>query len=361
LEVPITEEHTYKVIIGRNVFKEVESALPENVKPCLAVVGEGVAKGARWVLKEASAVFPHWEILKDGEAAKDLSVALNIIRKLWELKADRWCALGVIAGGSLGDTASFAASVYMRGIPLIQFPTTLLAMIDSSLGGKTAVNFEGFKNVLGSFYHPWLVVDDLRFLDTLPDRVFKSSMAEAIKYGITLNPEFLKYLKDNSSKILARDDEYVSKVIAESVKTKLEVVRKDPRERKGVREVLNFGHTVGHALESASKFELLHGEAVALGMVVETLYAERVGACSSCYEALEGALSAYSLTQVKAPKMTIEEYKAMILKDKKRVGDRLRLPLLEGVGRWRLELVPLDEFVETTFKIMEEVFWSEDF
>ena len=358
MKLKVTDEHLYHVVVGREVLRDVEKFLPEEVSAHTAIIGRGVYESASWVKDELAKAFKYVKVLDDGEKAKELEVALKIVEALWEGGADRWSALGVASGGSLGDAAAFAASTYMRGIPLIMFPTTLLAMIDSALGGKTAVNWKGVKNVVGSFYHPWLVVSDLRFLDTLPPRVFKSSLAEAIKYGMTLDRQFLTYLVQNNKRILEREDEALINVIVKSSELKLGVVKEDPKERKGVREVLNFGHTVGHAIESASGFSLLHGEAVALGMRVEALYSERAGFCSSCSDALQRALERFSLIQLKPPKIDIESYRALIMKDKKRAGEYLRLPVLRDVGKWELQKVPIKEFVEETYKIMNEIFWS---
>ncbi len=356
IRVSINDSHTYRVLVGRGILRD---ALSEE-RLTLSIIASGVAEKARWVTEEMKEVSKEIMILEDGEENKTLDTVLKIVEKLWNLGADRWSKLAVVGGGSVGDTAAFASSVYLRGIPYISVPTTLLAMIDSSLGGKTAVNWRGYKNILGSFYHPELVVSDLRFVDTLPERVFRSSLAEALKYGFVLNADLLDFMLQHKEEILRREDEELSKLIAESAKTKLEVVAIDPRERKGVREVLNFGHTVGHALESASRFELLHGEAVALGMLIEAAFADLEGFCNACRDLVEEALGRYGLLEVRrrAPRLTKEEYKELIYRDKKRVGSSIRLPVMTGKGEWRLGLVPIDEFVERTYMLLKELLWS---
>jgi len=356
--MPVNDEHVYKVVIGESIIGLTEEFLPERVKPCLGIVGEGVAEKIPWILEELRKIYREVLVLPDGESAKNLETVLNIVERLWHMGADRWCALGVASGGSLGDAAAFAASIYLRGIPLVFYPTTLLSMIDSSLGGKTAVNWKGYKNILGSFYHPWLVIDDLRFVQTLPERVYKSSLAESLKYGITLDQEFLEFMIINKINIMKRDRDVLKSLIKRSVELKLSVVASDPRERRGVREVLNFGHTVGHVLESASGFQLLHGEAVAIGMLVESGYAQKKGYCSNCFKEVSKVLRNYNVLDIRVPKIEKEKYVEMLNRDKKRVGNKLRLPVLTGLGKWKLEEVPIDEFAEATYEIMEDTLWS---
>ncbi len=358
LEYEVADKHKYVVLAGRNVIERVEEYLPNNVRPLLAVVGRGIQESNPWIVDSLSKIFEHVDIIDDGEESKDLRTALHIVNKLWRLGGDRWSALGVAAGGSLGDTAAFAASIYMRGIPLIQFPTTLLAMIDSSIGGKTAVNFEGVKNILGSFYHPWLTVSDLRFIETLPERIFKSSLAEALKYGFTLDKEYLDFLMSNRAKVLGRDDDVLSKLILEAVRIKLDVVSQDPRERRGVREVLNFGHTVGHVIESISNYSIYHGEAVAIGMIVEGILSEELG-CKGCSDEIKRAISDYSIITKEVvssiPSIDYEQYRNLIYKDKKRVGDVIRWPMVEEIGKWKLVELPVNEFAKKTFIYLREL------
>jgi len=358
VEGAVNDEHVYKVIIGESIIELTKEFLPERVKPCLGIVGKGVAESAPWVLDELKKVYHEVLVLPDGENAKTLGTVLDIVERLWHAGADRWCALGVASGGSLGDAAAFAASIYLRGIPLIFYPTTLLSMIDSSLGGKTAVNWKGYKNILGSFYHPWLVIDDLRFVRTLPQRVYKSSLAESLKYGITLDKEFLEFMIVNKNSIMERNNDVLKLLIKRSVELKLSVVALDPRERKGVREVLNFGHTVGHVLESASSFQLLHGEAVALGMLVEAGYAQEKNYCPDCFEEVNKVLRDYDMLSVQVSRIDKEKYVEMLKRDKKRVGDKLRLPVLTGLGKWKLEEVPIREFADITYEIMEKTLRS---
>lgn len=353
--VEFKEKRRYHVIVGRGVLKFVQDFLDAEIEPLIALVGSGVASQNKWVRDDLSSSFRYVEVVDDGEHSKELNTALKIIDRLWELGASRWSALACAAGGSLGDTAAFASSIYMRGIPFINIPTTLLAMIDSSIGGKTAVNYKKVKNIIGSFYHPYLVVDDIRFLETLPNRVYKSSLAEALKYGFTLSKEFLEFLTSNKATILNRssDDTLIS-LISQSVHLKINVVAKDPQERLGIREVLNYGHTVGHAIESISNYSILHGEAVAIGMIVETALSEQMG-CNECYRIVESVIKEYGILDEPAlraslPNLTFEEYKSLLSRDKKKIGDKIRWPMLTEIGKWKLVLMDFEYFAKETFK-----------
>ena len=356
----IVEKHNYHVVIGRNVITEIPSLLGDNVYPHLALIGKNIANSNKWISEELSRTFESVWIIEDGESSKDLDTVLLIIEKLWKLRASRWSAIACVAGGSLGDTAAFAASIYLRGIPFVNIPTTLLAMIDSSIGGKTAVNYKGIKNIIGSFYHPSLVVDDIRFLDTLPKRVYLSSLAESLKYGFTLDRDFLQFLLNNKDSILSRsEDDVLINLISRSVELKLDVVGLDPRERSGIREVLNYGHTVGHVIESASRYKLFHGEAVALGMIVETELSEKLG-CNGCSDVVKEAIESYGILkspEVKSsvPNLAFEEYRELLYRDKKRVGNKIRWPMLTSIGSWKLVTLDFDIFAKSTYEIYKSV------
>ncbi|UXD21482.1 3-dehydroquinate synthase [Ignicoccus pacificus DSM 13166] len=357
LEVPVNDSHVYKVIIGRGVLENLNGFISPPIEPKLSLIGRGVHEHVPWLYYSLRKVFEEVKIVEDGEESKNLETALKIVEDLWRLGATRWSALAVASGGSLGDTAAFAASIYMRGIPFVQIPTTLLAMIDSALGGKTAVNYSGVKNILGSFYHPWLVVDDLRFLDTLPNRVFRSSLAEALKYGFTLDKGYLDFMIHNRDNILRRDDLPLIELIKQATELKLSVVSQDPRERKGIREVLNFGHTIGHVLESASNFKLLHGEAVAFGMLVESKISEDEG-CKDCFNVILSTISDYAILDDVVdiiPELDFQQYKELLYRDKKRVGDKIRLPMLKEIGKWELVLYPFESFAEKSYKAYREI------
>lgn len=239
-------------------------------KRCLIVSDENVDAlygKAFENLLEASGAICARAVVPAGEESKDLAKLEWLYGRALEAGLDRSSLIIALGGGVVGDLAGFMAATYMRGIKLLQVPTSLLAMVDSSVGGKTAVNLPQGKNLVGAFYQPVAVLINLATLATLPDREYVSGIAEVIKYGVIWDAVFFSYLEENMDKLLTRDAAVLEKVVARCCEIKAEVVGLDERE-SGVRAILNFGHTFGHALEKVSGYgELLHGEAVSIGMV----------------------------------------------------------------------------------------------
>lgn len=219
-------------------------------------------------------------LVPDSERAKSLKEAVRLLDAISKIdgKGKRLCVVA-LGGGVVGDLAGFVASLYKRGIPYIQIPTTLLAQVDSSIGGKVAIDLAAGKNLTGSFYQPKLVYIDISFVKDLSERDFVSGMAEIIKYGIIKDKALFKCLRDNKGAILRRDTKALLEIIARCAKIKAEVVSKDERERKSVRTILNYGHTAGHAIETAFGYSgfYSHGEAIGLGMIVAARIANRMG------------------------------------------------------------------------------------
>jgi 3-dehydroquinate synthase len=210
-------------------------------------------------------------LFDDAETKKNMRTVEMLCRKLTRARADRKSLIIAVGGGVVGDVAGFVAASYLRGVALVQVPTTLVAQVDSSIGGKTGVNLPEGKNLVGAFYPPRLVLIDTDLLKTLPERQFRSGIAEVIKYGVIADPELFAYLEQNMEKLLSTDRDALEYVIPRCVEIKADVVSRDERE-SGLREILNFGHTFGHALESVTKYRrYLHGEAVAWGMVAAGL------------------------------------------------------------------------------------------
>ncbi|WP_242347844.1 3-dehydroquinate synthase [Mucispirillum schaedleri] len=221
-----------------------------------------------------------------------------------------------VGGGITGDVAAFAASVYMRGIKLIQVPTTLLAMVDSSVGGKTAVNFKGIKNNIGSFYQPDMVLIDSNFLDSLTDKEYLNGLVESIKIAAIRDKEFFEYINANKSSILKRSKAIMEYIIAESCRLKAEIVEQDEKEA-GIRKLLNFGHTAAHGIESDSNYKIHHGFAVALGMIYESKYALQNGYTDKeTYEAVYDLLKSLKYPTHYEPK-DIDKMLEAVSKDKK--------------------------------------------
>ena len=222
--------------------------------------------------------------IPDGEKYKSLSTAEHLYDGLLKRKADRTTALIALGGGVIGDLTGFVAATYMRGLPLMYVPTTLLAQVDSSIGGKVAVDHPLAKNIIGSFYQPKAVYADPEVLQTLSDKDIKNGIAEAIKIAVIKSPAFFKWLEKNINQLLKKHKDLLCKLVKEAVSLKVDIVLKDPWE-SGLRKVLNFGHSIGHVLEVRAGYkDLSHGEAVALGMLIETKIARNRGMCSEEFE-----------------------------------------------------------------------------
>lgn len=204
---------------------------------------------------------------KEGETSKNLKTVETLASKMIEKGFDRQDAIIALGGGVVGDIAGFLASIYMRGISYIQIPTTLLAMVDSSIGGKTGVDLPQGKNLIGTFTQPKAVFIDTNFLKTLPQTQIRNGLAEIIKYGVIRDKKLFEFIEQNLEKILTLDQTALNKIIEHSVKIKTKIVEQDEKE-KGLRMILNYGHTYGHAIEKMSNFKLLHGYAIAIGMVL---------------------------------------------------------------------------------------------
>ncbi len=254
-------------IEGKNVFILYD----KNVYPYVQVLEESLS-GKASALKTLS--------MKGGERAKSYDGLQKILDWLLDNKVDRQSVLITVGGGVIGDLGGFAASIVMRGIPYVQIPTTLLAQVDSSVGGKTGINTAQGKNLVGSFYQPKAVLCDVGTLGTLPSREMETGYGEVVKYGLINNPSFFEWLIENGEKVLALDMDSISHVVEVSCQDKADIVAADEKE-KGQRALLNFGHTFGHALELAAGYDgrLSHGEAVAIGMVLAFQLSVKLGLC----------------------------------------------------------------------------------
>lgn len=284
--------------------------------------------------------------VEDGEQVKDINNALTIVQKLFEKGFDRGDYLIAIGGGTILDLAGFAASIYMRGLNLVNIPTTLLGMVDAAIGGKNGVNFGNAKNILGSYYQPSYVLVDLDFLETLPLEEVRKGLAEVIKYGIILDKELYDFLSLNDEKILNKDRESLLEIIERSIRDKLGIVKLDERETRGIRVVLNFGHTIGHAIEAGSNFKIAHGYAISLGMVCEAKIAEEMGfAEEGVVEDALWILNLYGLPTVpeKLPYPVSKELAlSAIEKDKKIRSGEVLMPFPTRIGDWKVVKVPIE-------------------
>jgi 3-dehydroquinate synthase len=264
-------DRSYDIIINQGIIDNIGEMLkPFSSSPKIALISNPTVfalYGERVIQSLSDAGFDVIEILiPDGEEYKNLEYYGIIQEKLLSNRLDRKSAIIALGGGVIGDMAGFCASTYMRGINFIQIPTTLLSHVDSSVGGKTGVNHPLGKNMIGAFYQPKLVLIDIDSLKTLPKREFLAGMAEVIKYGVIYDREFFDYLKVNKDEILNLNPIHLTHIISRSCQIKAEVVSLDEREA-GLRAILNFGHTIGHAIETVTKYKrFLHGEAIAIGM-----------------------------------------------------------------------------------------------
>jgi len=286
-------------------------------------------------------------ILPDGESYKTMETLTLIFDALLKNKCDRKTTLIALGGGVIGDITGFAAASYMRGVPFVQIPTTLLSQVDSSVGGKTGVNHPLGKNMIGAFYQPQAVVSDTKTLATLPARELSAGLAEIIKYGAIVDMEFFSWLEQNCQLLRDQDQTALAYAIGRSCEIKAEIVRLDEREG-GLRAILNFGHTFAHAIESAMGYGVwLHGEAVGCGMVMAADLSQRLGYISTADKDRIRALVAAAGLPVQAPKLSVATWLEWMQVDKKNDEGQIKFILLNPMGRAVVEGVPAN-FLEAT-------------
>lgn len=344
-------ERSYPILIGENLLADpnvIAAHVPG--RQVLIVTNETIAPLYLDVVTKSLGdrdVIVH--SVTDGEGHKTLDTASGIFDTLLGVPCDRGVTIVALGGGVVGDMAGFAAACYQRGVNYVQMPTTLLSQVDSSVGGKTAVNHPAGKNMIGAFHQPVSVITDVSTLSTLPEREFAAGMAEVIKYGAINDPEFFTWLEDNADAIDARDADALIHIIEVSCRNKADVVARDEREQN-VRAILNFGHTFGHAIEAAVGYgEWLHGEAVGCGMVMAASMSHRLGWITAPESARVRNLVARFRLPVTAPdSMAAEDFTRLMARDKKVAAGAVRLVLLRQFGA--AELVadyPADALAQT--------------
>lgn len=330
------QERSYPIYIGRGLIGHHALYLPhipgtsvmlvsnETVAPLYLGAVEAALEG-----KRVDKV-----ILPDGEQYKTLETLNRIFTALLEGRHDRQTTLIALGGGVVGDITGFAAASYQRGVPFIQVPTTLLAQVDSSVGGKTGVNHPLGKNMIGAFHQPRCVVIDTDTLDTLDDRQLSAGLAEVVKYGLIGDSVFFGWLEENMEALTARDPGRLAYAIRRSCEDKAAVVAADEREQSGRRALLNLGHTFGHAIETGMGYGTwLHGEAVACGMVMAAEMSRQLGWLSPDEVArIRGLLERAQLPVAPPPELSAETFLDLMAVDKKVEAGRLRLVLLRGIG-----------------------------
>lgn len=347
-------ERSYPIYCGSGLLEQLGELLtPLDLgRRCLVVTNPVVASLYGPKVKESlekAGFISLFKEVPEGEEAKSLSAAAELYDLALDVGWERRCSIIALGGGVVGDLAGFVAATLLRGVPFIQLPTTLLAQVDSSVGGKVAVNHPRGKNLIGAFYQPQLVVADLDTLKTLPEREMRAGLAEVIKYGVIYDAGFFSYLEEHLEQALAGEAKVLEKIVLYSCRIKAEVVAQDEEER-GLRAILNFGHTAGHALEAATNFNVYrHGEAVAVGMVVAARIAVNRGMFDTGnLERLQKLLKrAFLPTEM--PSLDREAFLAALMRDKKVRDGRLRMVLPVELGRVKIMEVEAEELLRAAF------------
>jgi 3-dehydroquinate synthase len=345
-------DRSYTVHIEPGCLRELGSVLARVVDAERAVVVTSERVGALYgaVVTESLAragLGSSTIVVPDGDRAKSLAQLSDIFDRLVACGADRDTFLVAVGGGAVGDLAGLAAATYLRGVPWVQVPTTLLAQADASVGGKTAVNHPAGKNLIGAFHQPRLVWIDPRVLRTLPARELRSGMAEVVKSAVIWDPQMFAWLEVHAERVPALDTDAVAHALERAVAVKAEIVGRDEREG-GIRALLNFGHTLGHAIEAASGFgEVLHGEAISLGMVFAARRSRRIGLPARDVDRIVSLLERLGLPVVLAdtPAQWCA-YRRALAHDKKRRDGLFWMVLLREIGRAELSPCTLDEMLE---------------
>lgn len=330
-------ERSYPIMIGRELLASGELLRPYiKQNKVLIVTNDTVAPLYLDILKsglETLGVTAISVVLPDGEQFKNWETLNLVFDALLGAHCERGTTLVALGGGVVGDMGGFAAACYQRGMPFIQVPTTLLSLVDSSVGGKTAINHPLGKNMIGAFYQPKAVLADIATLDTLPDRELKAGVAEVIKYGLIRDPEFFSWLEIHIESILARDPDAVAFAVHRSCANKAEVVAADERET-GERALLNLGHTFGHAIETGMGYgKWLHGEAVAAGTLIAAELSCQLGWLDADAVSRIERLFLRADLPIRGPDIGVARYLELMRHDKKVEAGRLRLVLLRGIGK----------------------------
>jgi 3-dehydroquinate synthase len=336
-------DRSYPIHIGAGLLDRAELYAPHLRGTAAIVTNEVVAPlylaRVRKAIESAGARVVDIAV-SDGEQAKGWETLNRVFDWLLEARLGRDALIVALGGGVVGDLAGFAAATYQRGVDFLQIPTTLLAQVDSSVGGKTAINHLLGKNMIGAFHQPRAVLSDVATLDTLPDRELRAGLAEVIKHGVALDAPFVDWLEQNMTKLLARDRAALAHAVRRSCELKAAIVAVDERE-SSVRAHLNFGHTFGHAIEAATGFgPWLHGEAVATGMVIAAELSVRAKLLKPEQAVRIRTLVSSAGLPTRPPALGLERWHELMSHDKKAAGGRTRFIVLDGLGRARQ--MPMD-------------------
>lgn len=348
-------ERSYPVYVGSNILNKTGEFLSNfELTRKIAVLSNPTIwrfYGKQLMLSLKTAGFtPVKLLIPDGEKYKNLKTVEKIYTLMLKKGIDRKGCVVALGGGVIGDIAGFVAATYMRGIKFVQVPTTLLAQVDASIGGKTGVDHKLGKNLIGAFHQPLFVLSDISTLKTLPEREFHAGLAEVIKYGVIRDAELFDFMEKERNRILVRNIDALTFIVKRCSKIKAEIVSKDEREETGLRSILNFGHTIGHAIEAATGYKkYLHGEAVAMGMVVEAEMSHNMGHCSKLdSNRIKELIKMYKL------KLVDEKIYIKILSfikfDKKLKNNSIDLPVIKNIGNVYVERINIKDLIKEVAK-----------
>jgi len=350
-------DRSYDILIGNSILEIIGEKLKTfNFSPKLALISNELVFSLYGDIVSESIKKAGFDLLTviipDGEEFKNIETLQYIYNELLKYKLDRKSALVALGGGVVGDITGFAASTYMRGISYIQIPTTLLAQVDSSVGGKTGIDHKLGKNMIGAFWQPKLVLIDTKTLNTLEKRQFLAGLAEVIKYGVIWDSELFQFIEVNKEKILGLDYNPLNYIIKRSCQIKAEIVSKDERET-GLRAILNYGHTIGHAIETVTKYtRYLHGEAISIGMCLEAELAQLLNITEpSEVKKIKELIQFCGLPYCLPEDIDRTEIISSMYLDKKAIAGKLKFVLPEKIGKVRIERNIPEEILKKLLKI----------
>jgi 3-dehydroquinate synthase len=362
LEVSVGSGVAYPVLVGSGILDRIGDLLlrhaPAHSYVIISDATVAALHGERLLsMLAAAGADARMLTFPAGERQKTRAEWMRLSDEMLAARLGRDTAILALGGGVTGDLAGFVAATYMRGLPLVQIPTSLLAMVDSSVGGKTGVDTDAGKNLIGAFHAPVLVAADIDLLKTLPAEHLRAGLAEAVKHGAITDAGYLTDIESAASSLLSGDPESLTRVVGRSVQIKADIVSRDPREG-GLRKVLNFGHTLGHALETLSGYELLHGEAISIGMVLEARLGEAMGITRvGSADRLATLLDALGLPVRPSRSHSPDEVIAATMLDKKGREGRVEYALISEIGRAAPPLTPAVDQVRKTLIAEGTGFW----
>lgn len=333
------KERSHKILIGANLLRLAGVTIRKlNIGKDAFIITNSLIKKKYGKALSASlkreGFSVRFRLVADTERSKSLPVTLSILQELSSYDKKKNIFIIALGGGVIGDIAGFVASIYKRGIPYIQVPTTLLAQIDSSIGGKTAVDLIQGKNLVGAFYQPRLILTDTRTLNSLGLKQLRSGLSEAIKYGIIKDKPLFSFLEKNYKEILKRKEKEIEFLVHRCSQIKAKIIEQDEKEKRGIRTILNFGHTIGHALEAASGYKrYTHGQAIALGMLAASYISKKMSLIEEgVFERIKKLIKTAGLP-VKIKRVSIPKIIKALYRDKKFIGGENRFVLIKAIGR----------------------------